>query len=364
MTRRIAAEAIGTALLLAAVVGSGIMGERLAGGNVAIALLANTLATGAMLVALILTFGPISGAHFNPAVTLADRLAGRAALDSVKCLASVIAAQIAGAFAGVAAAHLMFGEAVFSASRHVRSGGANVQRVCRNIRTARGDPGMCTVSLDRRSIRGGRLHHRRVLVHVVDILCQPGCNPGTLGNRYLCRDTACRCPGLHRGATGRGRGGNVPLSLAVASSAKGSCMIDKKRVLILCTGNSARSQMAEGLLRHDASDRFDVVSAGIKRSRSPSELAIAAMRELGIDISGQRSKNVDEFANQHFDYGITVCDNARETCPVFFGDAKQLHRSFEDPPPPHLGTHGERMAIFRRVRDELREYLREFSKAS
>jgi glycerol uptake facilitator-like aquaporin len=122
--RRIAAEAVGTAFLLAAIVGSGIMGERLAGGNVAIALLANTLATGAMLVTLILTFGPISGAHFNPAVTLADASQGGLPWREVP---GYIAAQIAGAFAGVAAAHLMFAEAtIFSASRHVRSGAAQV----------------------------------------------------------------------------------------------------------------------------------------------------------------------------------------------------------------------------------------------
>ena len=121
--RRIAAEAVGTAFLLAAVVGSGIMGEHLAGGNVAIALLANTLATGAMLVTLILTFGPISGAHFNPAVTLADASQGGLAWREVP---GYLAAQFAGAFAGVAAAHLMFGEAVFSASRHVRSGAAQM----------------------------------------------------------------------------------------------------------------------------------------------------------------------------------------------------------------------------------------------
>ena len=137
-------------------------------------------------------------------------------------------------------------------------------------------------------------------------------------------------------------------------------MTDKKRVLILCTGNSARSQMAEGLLRHDAGDRFDVESAGTKATSVRPE-AIAAMRESGIDISGHRSKNVSEFENQQFDYVITVCDNARETCPVFFGAARRLHRSFEDPPPPLVGSDEERMAIFRRVRDELRVYLREFT---
>ncbi len=119
--RRIVAEALGTALLLATVVGSGIMGERLAGGNVAIALLANTIATGAALVALILTFGPISGAHFNPAVTLADASQGGLRWRLVPWY---LVAQVVGAFAGVAAAHLMFGEPLFFASQHERSGAA------------------------------------------------------------------------------------------------------------------------------------------------------------------------------------------------------------------------------------------------
>lgn len=123
LQRRIVAEFLGTGLLLAAVVGSGIMGERLSGGNVAIALLANTIATGAALVALILTFGSISGAHFNPAVTLAD--ASQHGLPWTEVPAYLIA-QIAGAFAGVAGAHLMFGEPLFSSSQHIRSGGAQL----------------------------------------------------------------------------------------------------------------------------------------------------------------------------------------------------------------------------------------------
>ena len=121
LARRATAEAIGTALLLAAVVGSGIMGERLAGGNVALALLANSLATGAVLVALIHAFGPVSGAHFNPVVTLA--FATRNAL-SWKEAGGYLFAQVAGAFAGVAVAHLMFGETVFSVSQYARSGPA------------------------------------------------------------------------------------------------------------------------------------------------------------------------------------------------------------------------------------------------
>ncbi len=120
---RVVAEFLGTAFLLAAVVGSGIMGERLASGNLAIALLANSLATGAALVALILTFNPISGAHFNPAVTVADALRGGIAWRQAP---AYIVAQIAGAFTGVGAAHTMFGLPLFSMSLHARSGGAQL----------------------------------------------------------------------------------------------------------------------------------------------------------------------------------------------------------------------------------------------
>lgn len=123
LARRLVAEAVGTALLLATVIGSGIMGERLSGGNVAVALLANTLATGAALVALILTFGPISGAHFNPAVTLADASQGGLAWRDVP---SYVLAQILGAYGGVLAAHLMFELPPFFASRHVRQGPAQM----------------------------------------------------------------------------------------------------------------------------------------------------------------------------------------------------------------------------------------------
>ena len=127
LSRRLVGEFLGTAFLLAIVIGSGIMGERLAGGNVAIALLGNTLATGAGLGALILTFGPVSGAHFNPAVTLGDVYFGHLHWPHAMMY---IVAQIVGAFAGVAAAHGMFGEAVFFASRHVRTGPAQWWSEC------------------------------------------------------------------------------------------------------------------------------------------------------------------------------------------------------------------------------------------
>lgn len=136
-------------------------------------------------------------------------------------------------------------------------------------------------------------------------------------------------------------------------------MSNPKRVLILCTGNSARSQMAEGILRHDGGPAFVVESAGAKPSRVRPE-AIEAMQEIGIDISGHRSKSADEFTSQTFDYIITVCDNAKETCPFFPGQAEHIHQSFEDPPAPGVGSDAERLAIFRRVRDEIREWMKSF----
>ena len=133
-------------------------------------------------------------------------------------------------------------------------------------------------------------------------------------------------------------------------------MTAKKRILILCTGNSARSQMAEGLLRHAAGQRFDVFSAGTKPSHVREE-AVAVMRELGIDISSYRSKSVDEFAGQSFDYVLTVCDNAKESCPIFPGNTATIHHAFEDPA-AFQGSDQDLLALFRRVRDQIREYLR------
>ena len=136
-------------------------------------------------------------------------------------------------------------------------------------------------------------------------------------------------------------------------------MSDKKRVLILCTGNSARSQMAEGLLRHLAGERVEVFSAGVEPGFVRPQ-AVEVMRERGIDITSQRSKSVDEFAGREFDYVITVCDNARERCPVFPGRYERVHWSFEDPAAA-AGDDAAVLAVFRRVRDEIEGRLREFA---
>lgn len=130
----------------------------------------------------------------------------------------------------------------------------------------------------------------------------------------------------------------------------------KKRLLFLCTGNSARSQMAEGLLRTMAGDRYEVFSAGT-RPVGLNPNAVKAMSEIGIDISGHRSKSVDEFTGQEFDSIITVCDHARESCPIFPGSAQRIHHSFKD---PAAAPQESQLAEFREVRDEMERWLRQF----
>lgn len=134
-------------------------------------------------------------------------------------------------------------------------------------------------------------------------------------------------------------------------------MTNKKRVLFLCTGNSARSQMAEGLLRHEAGNQFEVFSAGTIASFVRPQ-AVRAMKELGIDISGHRSKSLDEFLDQPFDYVITVCDHANQRCPVFSGPATRLHWSVDDP--VINAGEAEQLEAFRRAREDLHGRVRQF----
>lgn len=135
-------------------------------------------------------------------------------------------------------------------------------------------------------------------------------------------------------------------------------MPDKKRVLFLCTGNSARSQMAEGLLRHIAGDSYEVFSAGT-HPVGVNPFAIQVMKEIGIDISHHRSKSLSEFLNEPFDFIITVCDRANETCPAFPGDVTRIHWGFDDPAAAQ-GSDEERLSVFRRVRHEIATRLRLF----
>lgn len=133
---------------------------------------------------------------------------------------------------------------------------------------------------------------------------------------------------------------------------------NKKRVLFLCTGNSCRSQMAEGTLRELAGNEFEVTSAGTNPTRL-NPMAVRVMAEVAIDIIGQYSKSIDEMRTRQFDYVITVCDRAREACPIFPYDALELHWSLEDPAEA-TGTEEERLSVFRRVRDEIAQRVRDF----
>ena len=135
-------------------------------------------------------------------------------------------------------------------------------------------------------------------------------------------------------------------------------MSDKIKILFLCTGNSCRSQMAEGWARHLKGDVIDAFSAGIE-THGMNPNAVKVMAEAGVDISGHQSQNVDEFSNVEFDYVVTVCGHANETCPVFAGDAKVVFAGFDDPPKLAEEFEGEEQKLdcYRRVRDEIRDYV-------
>ena len=131
-----------------------------------------------------------------------------------------------------------------------------------------------------------------------------------------------------------------------------------KRVLFICTHNSARSQMAEGLINHDLAGRVQAFSAGTDPT-FVHPLAVAAMGEVSIDISRQRSKSIDEFADERFDFVITLCDHAAESCPVFFGGTRRMHMGFPDPSGVK-GTEEEKLSFFRKLRDQIREEVVDF----
>jgi arsenate reductase len=147
----------------------------------------------------------------------------------------------------------------------------------------------------------------------------------------------------------------MALGAAPQRTLHGQGGMNKQRVLFLCTHNSARSQMAEGLLRSLAGDRFDVMSAGTQATRVH-PLAIRAMADVGIDLSGHRSKMVDDVVDQPWDYVITVCNAANEACPVFPKKSSRLHWSFEDPSQA-TGTDAQRLEVFRRIRDQIKHRI-------
>ncbi len=241
LRRRATAEFIGAALLLAAVVGSGIMGERLSSGNVALALLANSLATGAALTALIMTFGPISGAHFNPAVSIAD--ASQGGLRWCEALIYVLV-QFLGAFAGVGVADVIVrGTGVRILHSRSQWIGTGVQRGSRDVWTTRGDLGMFTPKVFGRPVRGCCVHRRRVLVHSLHLLRKSCGDAGAGVYEHVHGDSTAGRPDVLGRSANRCRHGQVavPMARAVAS-----------RVCI-----SSRRAACEGL----ATDTFGTVQS-------------------------------------------------------------------------------------------------------
>ena len=365
VARRAAGEAVGTALLLAGIVGSGIMAERLAGGNVALALLANTLATGAVLAAIILAFGPISGAHFNPAVTLADALRGGLRWRDVPLY---VVAQLAGAIAGVAVANLMFGEPIFFASHHTRHGAPLL--LSEFVATF----GLLAVIWGCSRYRSN-LTAFAVAAYIVGAYWFTAstsfANPAVTTARSLSDTFAGIAPADVPGFVAAELLGALaatslfawlwPNALAADAvvlphhSARREASDMKQSVLFVCVHNSARSQMAEAFLNQRCSNDFVAESAGLEPGEL-NPLAVAAMREVGIDISNKDTKSVFDLLKRgkRYSYVITVCDEtSAERCPIFPGGARRLHWSFPDPAALE-GTWEARLAQTRSIRGQIR----------
>ena len=365
VARRAAAEAVGTAMLLASIIGSGIMAERLAGGNVALALLANTLATGGVLAAIILALGPISGAHFNPAVTLADALRGGLKWHDVP---PYVVAQLAGAIAGVGVANLMFGDPIFFASHHARHGPALL--LSEFIATF----GLLAVIWGC-SVYRSNLTAFAVAAYIVGAYWFTAstsfANPAVTIARSLSDTFAGIAPRDVPGFIAAELVGALAATALFAWLWPDNLAADvvviphqsvrrkpndmKRSVLFVCVHNSARSQMAEAFLNQRCSDDFVAESAGLEPG-TLNPLAVAAMREVGIDISNKDTKSsFDLFKRgKHYSYVITVCDEtSAERCPIFPGGARRLHWSFPDPA-ALAGTSEERLAQTRLIRDQIR----------
>lgn len=365
LARRAAAEATGTALLLAVIVGSGIMAERLSAGNVGLALLANTLATGGVLVAIILAFGPISGAHFNPAVSIADALRGGLKWSEVP---AYVAAQLIGAIAGVAMANLMFNEPAFFASDHSRHGWPIA--FSEFVATF----GLLAVIWGC-SRQRSNFTAFAVAAYIVGAYWFTAstsfANPAVAIARSMSDTFAGIAPADVPGFVLAEIVGALAATALFAwlwpqkmsaravvmphNRANGGHNGMRRSVLFVCIHNSARSQMAEAFLNERCRNEFVAESAGLEPG-TLNPLAVAAMAEDGIDISWKPTKSAFDLykAGRTYSYVITVCDDASaEQCPVFPGHARRLHWSFPDPAALE-GTSDERLAKTRGIRDQIR----------
>lgn len=368
LARRGTAEAVGTALLLAGIVGSGIMAERLAGGNLALALLTNTLATGGVLVAIILAFGPISGAHFNPAISIADAYRGGLKWSEVP---TYVVAQLVGAVAGVALANVMFGNPIFFASRHVRHGYPIL--LSEFIATF----GLLAVIWGCSRSRSN-LTAFAVAAYIVGAYWFTAstsfANPAVAVARSLSDTFAGIAPGDVPGFIVAELLGAFSATALFAWLEPGKLLADaiivshdsdrrrsnemKRSVLFVCIHNSARSQMAEAFLNARCPDEFLAESAGLEPG-TLNPLAVEAMREVGIDMSENVTKSAFDLfkSGRQYSYVITVCDEtSAERCPVFPGGARRLHWSFLDPA-AFEGSRDERLAKTRLIRDQIRAQI-------
>ena len=331
--RGIAAEAIGTAFLLAAVVGSGIMAERLAGGNAAIALLANTMATGAALLCLILALGPISGAHLNPVVTLAQ---GWEQGTSPGRMTSYIAAQVIGALVGVALAHLMFEQpSVYAVGVHVRSGPAQaLSEFVATFGFAARDRRLGENIASIRTVCGGRIYHRRLLVHRIDVVCEPRGDRGAIADRYFCRHPARRRACLCGCAGCRWIGWRVDVAMAQPM----------KTVIFACVHNAGRSQMAAAFFNALAAPDARAISAGTDPGTRVHPEVLAVMAEAGIDLTGAvPQKLTPELASGA---AMLITMGCGDECPIVPGVMRD-DWPLEDPK-------GRPLEEVRRIRDEVR----------
>ena len=344
LTRRLAAEALGTGLLIVAVVGSGIMASRLSPDDIGIQLLENAAATAAALIGLILIFAAVSGAHFNPVVTLVDRAFGTT--TSNKETGLYITAQVVGACLGTMLANVMFELPAVEWSTKSRSsrravalrGRRDRHPVARHPRLRPHGAG------ERGSVRGGDLDRRRVLVHVVDELREPCGHHRPHDDRHLRGHQAIIGADVHRDAVGR-RGDRFRAGTSLLSgNAQEQRMSEPPAVLFLCVHNAGRSQMAAGWLRHLAGNQVVVWSGGSEPASSINPSAIEAMAEVGIDIRAEFPKPWTDEIVRAADVVVTMgCGDA---CPLFPGKRYE-DWALEDPA-------GQDVAAVRVIRDEIR----------
>lgn len=350
LLRRAALECVGTAFLLAAIVGSGIMAQNLASGNVALALLCNTVATSGALVALVATLGPLSGAHLNPAVTLAEAAIGSRPWREV---IPYVAGQLAGAIAGVAAANGMFGKPLLFPSHRARSSGPELFAEA-----------VATFGLLFVIFLGSRARPAVIPFTVAAYIAAAYwftsstsfANPAVTIARSLSDTFAGIRPADVPGFVG--------CEIAGALIAIGfTRWAFRVTVLFVCIHNSARSQMAEAITNALCSGKVKAYSAGLERGLL-NPLAVEAMKEIGIDISSNATKTVDDpkILGRSYDYVVTVCDEASaERCPAFAGGGKRLHWTFPDPS-TFSGTHDEALEQVRLVRRSINAHVARWCK--